>query len=170
MVYFDWVMGHGSYEPFKASYAFAWDKYHPIAALVDSTGTQSLWDEQIFLNMGIWVEGMNFSGQKHAMLTSLIQLIQRQKIRFPYIQGVRSQLISYSISQDGKLAQDIVATLMMAAFYLRRHLWQEVEEKIASDVIMVPYKSARYTRGSHTIYSRRQRRGLQHVYPRGTPL
>lgn len=164
VVYFDWVFGHGSYEPFKASYSFAWKKYRPINALVDNTGTQALWDEQIFLNMGIWVDGVNFSGLKNAMLTSLIQLIQRQKIRFPYIQGFRSQLIGYSIAKDNKIAQDIVAALMMGAFYLRRQLWQEIEEKIEADAIAIPYSSARYVRGTGKIVYTPRMHKTQYFY------
>jgi len=130
LVYFDWVDGRGSYEPFKASYKYAWDKYHPVTALVDSSGQQSLWNEQILFNMNIWAEGMNFSGQKAAMLVSLQQILQRRKIKYPYIQGLRSQLVKYDINNDKKLDQDIVATLMMLSFYLRNRLWEEVEEQL----------------------------------------
>ena len=142
LVYFDWVFGRGSYEPFKISYKHAWDKYRPERAFVDSTGPQSLWDEQILLNMGIWAEGMSFSTLKNAYLTALVQMVERQKYKFPYIQGLRSQLIKYDIVHDIKLAQDIVATLMMISFALRGELWTDYEEKHEPED-KVEFKSAR---------------------------
>jgi hypothetical protein len=145
MVYFDWIFGRGSYEPFKVSYKHAWDKYRPERAFVDSTGAQALWDEEILLSMGIWAEGMSFATLKNAYLTALVQMVQRQKITFPYIQGIRSQLVKYDIANDLKLAQDIVATLMMLAFALRSELWTDFEEKHTPEE-KVEFASARNLR------------------------
>ncbi len=146
--YFDWVYGGQSYEPFKLSYKYAWDTYRPVHALVDSTGTQSLWDEQIFLNMGIWADGMDFNGQKDGMMIAAVQQVQRNLFRWPYIQGIRSQLLRYRLTEDtksNKIAQDIVAVIMMTAWYLRRYLWQTEAEldKPNEDVILISARNER---------------------------
>ena len=130
--FFKWVYGQGNYEPFKLAYKYAWDTYRPVEALVDSTGAQSLWNEQIFLNMGLWVDGVDFSGNKDAMLVASLQQVQRGLFQWPYIQGLRSQLVRYNIAEDtrnSKLPQDIVAVIMMTSFHLRRYLWEDVEAK-----------------------------------------
>jgi hypothetical protein len=130
--YFKWVYGSGSYDPFKLAYKYAWDTYRPIEALVDSTGTQKLWDEQIFIQMGIWADGMDFSGLKQGMLVAAVQAVQQQQLRWPYILGFRSQLVRYSLAEDGtnsKLPQDIVAVIMMTAWHLRNYLWRKLSEE-----------------------------------------
>ena len=84
--------------------------------------------------MGLWVDGMDFSGNKHGMLIAGLQQVQRQLFKFPFIQGIRSQLVRYSITEDtisSKLPQDITAVILMTAFHLRRYLWEDVEEKAA---------------------------------------
>lgn len=129
IVAFNWIFGNGSYDPFKFNYQRLAAKYHPDEMLVDNTGQQSLWDEQIFLNLGLWVTGINFSSIKNGMLLALIQLIERRKILFPYVQGFRSQLVGYDLTRDDELAQDITVCFMMLAFHARRVLWQNVEEE-----------------------------------------
>lgn len=146
--FFKWIFGRGSYDPFKIAYRYAWDTYRPVDAIVDSTGTQSLWNEQIFLNMGLWVDGMDFSGNKHGMLIAGIQQVQRRLFRFPFIQGIRSQLVRYNITEDttsSKLPQDITAVILMTAFHLRRYLWEDVEEKNEPDEVQ-ELSSAKRTR------------------------
>lgn len=128
LVYFDWVAGNGSYDPFIISYSHAWNKYKPYDALIDSTGTQSLWNEQILFDRGIWATGMNFSTQKKGMLVSAMRQAERHLFEWPYIQGIRSQLLAYDITDDEKLPQDIVATLMMTAYYLRQFLFEEASQ------------------------------------------
>lgn len=154
--YFDWVNGHGSYTPFKTSYKYAWDTYRPIAALIDSTGTQSLWNEQVLLDLGIWAEGMDFNGKKQGMLVAAMQMVQRQLISFPFIQGLRSQLVNYSIDKDKKLAQDLVVLLLMSAFYLRSFLWRDYVEVADGDAGEIEYSSARDVRASSVRSVRRR--------------
>lgn len=132
LVHFKWVYGNGSYDPWKVAYKYAWETYRPVEALVDNTGTQKLWDEQVLLNMGIWATGLDFSGLKDGMLVAALQQVQRRLFRWPYIQGLRTQLIRYNISEDtknSKLPQDIVATIMMTAWYLRNRLWEDYAEQ-----------------------------------------
>lgn len=130
--FFKWIYGNGSYEPFKTAYKYAWDTYRPVEAVVDSTGTQSLWDEQIFLNMGIWADGLDFSGNKQGMLVAALQQVQRRLFCWPYIQGLRSQLVRYNIVEDTKssnLPQDIVSVILMTSWHLRKYLWDDVEDQ-----------------------------------------
>lgn len=148
LVYFKWIYGNGSYDPFKIAYKYVWDTYRPVDALVDSTGTQKLWDEQIFLNMGIWATGMDFSGQKAGMLIAAIQMVQRQLFRWPFIQGLRTQLVRYNLSDDTpskKIPQDIVVVILMVAWYLRNYLWTDVVDANTPDEPIL-LSSARDTR------------------------
>ena len=147
--YFRWVYGRGSYDNFKATYKYAWECYQPIEAVVDNTGTQKLWDEQILLDMGIWAIGVDFSGLKKGMLVACQQQIQRGLYRWPYIQGFRSQLVGYSLlkdSESNKLPQDIVATLMMTSWHLRKYLWEGYEAE-ASEEASGSLSNAGLTRG-----------------------
>jgi hypothetical protein len=149
LVCFKWIYGNGSYDPFKLFYKYCYDTYRPVQALVDSTGTQKLWDEQIFLNMGLWVEGMDFSGNKMGMLVAAQQMVQRQLFRWPFIQGLRTQLARYNILEDTptkKLPQDIVSVIFMTAFYLRNYLWEDVVKENTPEEPVI-YQSAREARG-----------------------
>ena len=119
MVYFHWVDGRGSYNPFLNSFRYAINKYHPVLKGLDSTGTQKAIDEIAFENNGISVDGINFQKDKEAMLNSLISVISNHDIEMPVIRGINQQLSLYSRDKDKKLAQDIVMTLAMAAFLLR---------------------------------------------------
>jgi hypothetical protein len=145
LVYFKWVYGHGTYDNFLTSYEYAFRKYRPTDALIDSTGTQKLWNEQVLLDRGIMAVGMNFSGDKKGMLVAAMRLVERQFIRWPYIQGIRSQLLTYRLADDARLAQDIVATLMMAAYFLRMYQWEEYAEEHQPETPVL-MSSARDTR------------------------
>jgi len=136
LVFFKWVFGNGSYDPFKVAYKYAWDVFRPVEAVIDNTGTQKLWDEQILLDMGIWATGLDFSGQKKGMLVAAIQQVQRGLYRWPFIQGLRSQLVSYDIALDtatGKLSQDIVSVILMTSWHLRGYLWEDYTDENASE-------------------------------------
>lgn len=145
LVYFKWTYGYGTYDNFLNAYEYAYHKYHPVDALIDSTGTQKLWNEQVLLDRGIQAVGLNFSGDKKGMLVAAMRLVERQMIRWPYIQGIRSQLLIYVLADDNKLPQDIVATLMMAAYFLRMYQWEDYAEQSSPDEPVV-MSSARDTR------------------------
>jgi hypothetical protein len=147
LVYFKWVYGHGTYDNFLTAYEYAYRKYRPMDALIDSTGTQKLWNEQVLLDRGIVAAGMNFSGDKKGMLVAAMRLVERQLIRWPYIQGIRGQLLTYKLAEDNKLPQDIVAVLMMAAYFLRMYQWEEYAEEHQPEtpVVMSPAHDAHNT-------------------------
>jgi hypothetical protein len=132
-----WVYGYGTYDNFLTAYKYAYHKYRPTDALIDSTGTQKLWNEQVLLDRGIIAAGMNFSGDKKGMLVAAMRLVERQLIRWPYIQGIRGQLLTYKLAEDNKLPQDLVAVLMMAAYHLRMYQWEEYAEEQEPDVPVV---------------------------------
>src|SRR5574342_966952 len=90
---------------------------------------------------------MNFSGDKKGMLVAAMRLIERQLIRWPYIQGIRGQLLTYKLAEDNQLPQAIVAVLMMAAYFLRMYQWEEYTEEHQPEtpIMMAPARDARQT-------------------------
>lgn len=145
---FQWVFGNGSYDPFKIAYKYCYETYRPIEAIVDDTGSQKLWTEQVFFNLGIWTIGSNFAGMKEGMLVATQQQVQRRLYKWPFILGFRSQLVRYDITQDNKnskLPQDIVAMLMMTSWHLRKYLWEDVAEK-STPAHPVELRSAKFQR------------------------
>jgi hypothetical protein len=121
VVYFDWVDGKGSYNPFLLSYKYAMRKYRPILKGMDTTGTQKAIDELAFENMGLEVDGINFQRDKEAMLNSLNAAITNHAMSWPAIRGLIKQTSSYSRENEKKLTQDIVMTMAQLAF-LERHI------------------------------------------------
>lgn len=119
LVYFHWVDGKGSYNPFLSSYKYAIEKYRPVLKGLDVTGTQKAIDELAFENAGISVDGINFSKDKQAMLNSLSMAITNHTLSWPVIKGLTRQLASYSLENEKKLAQDIVMALAEIAFLER---------------------------------------------------
>lgn len=111
LVYFDWVSGKGSYNPFLQSYKYALKKYDPILKGIDNTGTQKALDELAFENHGIQVDGLNFGSEKQSMLNALSMDIGNHRLRFPPIQGLLRQMGTYTLALDKKIAQDIVMTM-----------------------------------------------------------
>ena len=124
IVYFDWVSGKGSYNPFLNSYKYALSKYDPALKGIDATGTQKALDELAFENHGIITDKLNFSSDKSAMLNALSIDIGNHRWSFPPIAGMLRQLGQYSLDRDGKMAQDIVMTLAEIS-----HLTRFVPEK-----------------------------------------
>lgn len=120
IVYFDWVDGKGSYNPFLFSYKYALAKYRPVLRGMDTTGTQKAIDELAFENVGIAVDGINFARDKEAMLNSLSQAVTNHDMKWPSIRAILRQMTTYSRENDKKIPQDIVMTLAQLAF-LERH-------------------------------------------------
>jgi hypothetical protein len=115
LVYFDWVAGKGSLNPFLDSFKHAVRTYRPLFKGIDATGTQKYIDELAFKNRGLEVDSINFSRDKEAMLNSLLYTINNQQLRFPPIKGLIHQLGIYTRDRDKEIAQDIVMTLAMAS-------------------------------------------------------
>jgi hypothetical protein len=119
VVYFDWVDGRGSYNPFLSSYKYAMQKYAPVMKGMDTTGTQKAIDELAFENMGLEIDGINFARDKEAMLNSLSLMLTNHEIAWPVIKGLTRQMGSYNRENEKKLPQDIVMTLCQIAYLSR---------------------------------------------------
>lgn len=133
MVYFHWVDGRGSYNPFLASYRYAISKYYPVLKGMDTTGTQKAIDEIAFENHGIAIDGINFQKDKEGMLNSLVSVISNHDFQMPVIKGISNQLSVYSRDKDKQLAQDIVMSLAIAAF-LYRHIPNDADSEDYSNL------------------------------------
>lgn len=151
--YFAWVYGNGSYDPFLAKYKFCHNKYKPVASLIDSTASQALWNEMVLVREGIYAEGMNFSGDKMGMLVAAINQMQRGLFKFPFIQGIKSQLINYIVTDDKKVPQDIVCCFMMVAYYLRTYIMDDYQESVTpnepTSFYQPLYPRSQFTRSGH---------------------
>ena len=119
LVYFSWVRGHGSYQPFLDKYMYAANLYLPVAKGCDTTGTQKAIDELGFEKMGLTIDPISFGGQKDAMLNTLSLDITGHNMTFPAIKGLIDQLSIYSRETDSKIAQDVVMTLAQVAYLSR---------------------------------------------------
>jgi hypothetical protein len=128
VVYFDWVYGRGSYNPFLSSFKYAMEKYAPVYKGIDTTGPQKALDELAFENEGIVVDGINFASDKQALLNALSIAVTNHWFEWPIIKGLLFQMRHYRREDDTKAAkqpQDIVMTLGIAAF-LARYMPEEI--------------------------------------------
>lgn len=150
IVYFDWVNGKGSYQPFLLSYKYAMNKYRPVLRGMDTTGPQKAIDELAFENVGISIDGLNFARDKQAMLNSLSLAVTNHEMRWPSVKAIIRQLTTYSRENDDKIPQDIVMTIAQLAF-LKRHA-PEIDPSFSK-----PDKVNHYNRNIRTIGSRRRR-------------
>jgi hypothetical protein len=120
IVYFHWVSGRGSYNPFLHSYKYAMDTYDPVFKGIDATGPQKGMDEVAFENSGIITDKLNFNTDKHAMLNNLSMDITNHNWRWPNIKGMNRQLGTYTIEADKKgKPQDTVMTLAQISYLVR---------------------------------------------------
>lgn len=122
IVYFDWVFGRGSYMPFLNSFKYAIDKYQPVIKGMDATSTQKAINELAFEQVGIYVEGLNFSRDKQGMLNALSICVTNHDFRWPLIKGLLFQMRHYRREMDkssSRQPQDIVMTLAELAFLCR---------------------------------------------------
>jgi hypothetical protein len=136
---FWWGNGNKHIQPFIDKFYEYKEKYRPIFGGVDSTGPQAgmvqlmnltkIWDG--VPQKGLWgqtpIVGMDFSvGRKMNMLLSLRNMVEIGLLKWADIaKGIKTQLTSYDPMLDRggepKIAQDIVATLSMAAFVIRAY-------------------------------------------------
>jgi hypothetical protein len=114
LVYFHWVSGNGSYQPWLSSFKYALAKYRPLYKGIDATGTQKAIDELVFEREGIPMDSVNFAHDKKGMLNALKLLMQNYELRFPVIRGMHNQLLGYRLPDDD-IAQDIVSCMMVFA-------------------------------------------------------
>jgi hypothetical protein len=151
LVYFDWVDGRGSYNPFLFSYKYALDKYRPVLRGLDTTGTQKAIDELAFENVGIQVDGLSFNRDKEGMLNSLSVAVTNHSMVWPVIRGIQRQMTSYARETDKQIPQDIVMMLAELAF-LERHA-PEIEASTSSAGGSAGHH---YPRGRRTNTARRR--------------
>lgn len=136
---FWWGNGNRRIQPFIDKFYEYKEKYRPIFCGIDSTGPQSgmvqlmnlqkIWDGQPLRELWgqIPISGMDFSvGRKMNMLLSLRSMIEMGLLKWADIaKGIKMQMYSYDplLDRGGepKIAQDIVATLAMAAFVIRAY-------------------------------------------------
>lgn len=120
LVYFQWITGKGSYNPFLQSYRYVVDKYDPVHAGIDATGTQKALDELAFEANGINTEKINFTSDKNGLLNSLVADITNVRWKFPPIKGLTRQLTTYTLDgdKDGE-PQDTVMTIAQLSYLAR---------------------------------------------------
>jgi len=119
IVAFNWCDGRGSYAPFLQSFKYLMSKYRPVLKGIDTTGTQKAIDELAFENYGMHVDGINFNGNKDAMLNCLINDVTEHNWKIPVIRGLQRQMSSYSRENDKKTAQDIVMVMAQLSYLAR---------------------------------------------------
>jgi hypothetical protein len=120
LVYFRWISGKGSYNPFLQSYKYALDRFVPIFKGIDATGTQRGMDEVAFENVGIITNKLAFNTDKSAMLNNLSIDITNHNWQWPRIKGMNQQLGTYTLEADKKgYPQDRVMTLAQLSYLAR---------------------------------------------------
>ncbi len=119
LVYFHWVSGNGSLNPFLQSYKHAIQVYNPVLRGIDATGPQKMIDEIAFTNHGIATDRINFSTDKDAMLNALAYDVTNHNWKIPTIKGLIRQASTYTREDDKKLAQDLVMTWAQISFLAR---------------------------------------------------
>jgi len=118
LVYFDWISGHGKYQPFIQSFKYCMELYSPLFKGIDATGPGMALDQLAFEEVGIATDALNFAKDKQGMLNALSIAITGQQFRFPFIAGLFRQMAEYKLD-DKKLTQDIVMTLAQIAYLAR---------------------------------------------------
>lgn len=121
IVYFDWISGNGSVNPFLRSYKYALSKYKPALKGLDASGTQKYMDEIAFENFGIQTEKIDFGRDKDAMLNALAYDITNHNWSVPPIQGLKKQTATYDrdLDRNKRIPQDTVMTWAQVALLAR---------------------------------------------------
>lgn len=121
---FHWIDGRGKYSPWKECMKEAMLLY-PGLCCYDGTGTQVAFaEDDFFAGMQLWPVGMGGagSGGAKALAKTFFKLMAGDNLfAWPYIEGLWHQCAIYREGGAGvkHLADDIVATLFVAAYYLR---------------------------------------------------
>lgn len=168
LVAFWWGNGNGAITPFVQQLLAFKKVYNPIISGVDATGTQRNMAELINIQYlgvgddnfsGIPISPMDFSGSKKSWYLHALRLfLEAGKLVWPKnVVGIRSQLTNYDYARDGKIAQDIVATMAMSAFAIRSYFNVDPSESVDrlnsasnQDKIAASYRQARSGRQSRS--------------------
>ena len=117
---FHWVDGQGSYWPFINQMEEWYRAYRPIYTAFDTSGTQKGFDELVFAQKGMLVEGVQVNANEMRMVVALKLILGKQKLLMPKgIQGVWMQLAGWQ-NPDTKLRQDIASCLFVTADVMNR--------------------------------------------------
>ena len=130
---FHWVDGQGSYWPFINQMEEWYRAYRPIYTAFDASGTQKGFDELVFAQKGMLVEGVQVNTNKMRMVVALKLILGKQKLLMPReIQGIWMQLAGWRMP-DTKLRQDIASCLFIAADVLNRLFIIDEEQEAEED-------------------------------------
>jgi len=117
---FHWVDGRGSYWPIINQMDGWYKAYRPIYAAFDASGTQKGFDELVFAQRGMLIEGVQVNTNKMRMVVALKLILEKQLLLMPKgIQGIWMQLGGWQMP-DTKLRQDIASCLFITADVLNR--------------------------------------------------
>ena len=130
---FHWVDGQGSYWPFINQMEEWYRAYRPIYTAFDASGTQKGFDELVFAQKGMLVEGVQVNTNKMRVVVALKLILGKQKLLMPKeIQGIWMQLAGWRMP-DTKLRQDIASCLFIAADVLNRLFIIDEEHEAEED-------------------------------------
>lgn len=118
MAAFWWVAGNGRWGPWLAAVKYFLVKYEPVFKAIDSTGAQSIIVEREFQAAGIPIAGFHLGKRKSDMLLDLQLALEKTKMIWPFIKGIRDQLRKYRLP-DKNLPQDLVMTIATAAHMMQ---------------------------------------------------
>lgn len=147
LVYFHWIDGYGSYDPFLASFDYANKKYRCYLKLMDTTGTGKAIGDLAFERFGIEVDPVSFSSTKDELINALILDVTNQTRIWPPIRGLIRQMSLYRRADDKDLAQDIVMMMGLLSY----------------GKVYVPRKIAVNTKTSIDPFARHRKRGRTNV-------
>jgi len=117
---FHWIDGRGSYWPFINQMEEWYKSYRPIYGAFDATGVQKGFDELVFAQRGMLLEGIRVQTNKMQMVVALKLIMGKGKLLMPRgVQGIWLQLGGWRMP-DTKLRQDIASCLFMAGHVLNR--------------------------------------------------
>jgi len=141
---FHWIDGGGSYWPFINQMEEWARAYKPIYSAFDATGVQKGFDELVFTQRGLLMEGINMQRQKMQMVVALKLILGKRLLLMPErIQGIWLQLANWRMP-DTKLRQDIASTLFMTAYVLNRLF--VIDEEEVEEEETEPYRPGRSPR------------------------
>jgi len=110
----------GSYWPFIYQMEEWYRMYQPVYAGFDATGVQKGFDELVFAQRNMLMEGIQMQNQKMRMVIALKLIMGKGKLLLPKrIQSIWLQLAGWHMP-DTKLRQDVASCLFMVADVLNR--------------------------------------------------
>ena len=131
---FHWVDGRGSYWPFLNRMDEWYKAYKPIYSAFDASGVQKGFDELVFVQRGMLIEGIKVNTNKMRMVVALKLIMGKGLLLMPRgIQGIWLQLAGWYMP-DTKLRQDIASCLFIAGDVLNRLFVIDEKEAGQDDV------------------------------------